>query len=473
MSLADKFNFCPAGLKLRAYGGLGCYTKYHPVSRAGFQVKESSKHHIWVDTPDRELFITDQTLLSSPNHPEGFHEFTNLSHIHANSSSDLGLHLIMLNYTDHMDRYADASIRAVGSTKGSRIVVDSGGFQLSRGDYSFIDPKDEIDWLNRNADLAMVLDVPTDDPKLIKRAAIIQKHNTKLWMQEKRDSLELINIGHGVGDSFLRYHDIVYDERIDRIAMGGLFYMGLFHAMYNILFTMLNTNKHYKHHHVLGVTHRGAMIALMYMAKLGLSPHITCDSSSALQLSCYRTLYLYNRMEESLYMQDLGNKGNYSTGVARLPCNCPVCSTLVYADTFRELKGDIPDALVCMHNVHTFNHWVQHNLSFVENESKDAIKDSLTTQFKVGYGMQGVKDMHALLDFIDMAVNDGLEKARKRFDRYFYTVKPLVPSTMLSEQERLTRLEEGEAPKTAEYEWTDGVLSQYEKYHHISSKKGS
>ncbi len=472
MSLADKFNFCPAGIKLRAYGGLGCYTKYHPVHKAGFSVLESSKNHIWVDTPDRELYITDQTLMDAPTYPNGFHEFTNLSHIHSASSYDLGLHLVMLNYTDHMDRYAKASVRANGSMIGSKIIVDSGGFQLAKGDYSFINPADEIDWLNRNADLAMVLDVPTDEKGLIKRAAIIQKKNTDLWLREKRDSLDLINIGHGVGDDFLRYHDIVFDERIDRIAMGGLFFMGIFPAMYNILFTMLNTNKHYKHHHVLGVTHRGAMIALMYMAKLGLSPHITCDSSSALQLSCYRTLYLYNRMEESLYMQDLGNKGNYSTGIARLPCQCPICSTLVYADTFRELKGDIPDALVCMHNVHTFNHWVQHNLSFVEQESKDAIKESLTTQFKSGYGMQGVKDMHALLDFIDMAVNDGLEKARKRFDRYFYTVKTLVPTALMSEQERLARLEVGEEPQNTNYEWIDGVLSEYEKYHRISHKRG-
>ncbi len=469
MSLSDKFFYTPAGIKLRAYGGLGVFTKYHKMQGPGFSIKESSKHHIWVDTPDRELFITDQTLSEHAHYPEGFHEFSNLSHIHSHPSRDLGLKYVMLNYTDHVSRYGNAAVRRLGAhVEGSKIFVDSGGFQLAHQDLDFIDPAKEIEWLNKNADLAMVLDIPTDDKRFIKRSARIQKLNNDLWLKSKREDLKLINIGHGIGEDFMRYHDMVFDQRIDRIALGGVFFMGLFPAMYNILYVMLHTNEHYKHHHILGVTHRGAMMALMYMAKLGLSPMITCDSSSALQLSCYRTLYLYNRMEESLYMQDLGNKGNYSTGIAKLPCGCPVCSTLVYADTFRELKGDIPDALVCMHNVYAFNDWVQHNLEFIDKEPKDKIKESLTGQFKGGYGMQGVKDMHALLDFIDMAVSDGLEKARKRYDRYFYQVKPLVPSTMLTEQERLMKLEEGvqEAVDVPD-EWTEQVISNYEKYHGV------
>ena len=446
------------------------YTKYHPLSKTGFRVIENSKNHVWVDTPDRELYITDQTLLENGAYPEGFHEFSNLSHIHADPSSDLGLDYVMLNYTDHMTRYSEARIRSNSVQKGSRILADSGGFQLAHADYEFLDPAVEIDWLNRNADLAMVLDIPIESNKtkdLLRRSATIQKANTDLWMKKKRKDLELINIGHGIGEEFMRYHDIVFEPGIDRIAFGGVFYTGLFPAIHNALYVMLHTKDHYKHHHILGVTHRGAMIALMYIAKLGLSKLITCDSSSALQLSCYRTLYLYNRMEESLYMQDLGNKGNYSTGIAKLPCGCPVCSTLVYADTFRELKGDIPDALVCMHNVYAFNDWVKHNMSFIERESKEKIKSTLTDQFKTGYGMQGVKDMHALLDFIDMAVSDGLEKARKRYDRYFYKVKPLVPPSMLTEQERLTRLEEAHEEEPTTDEWAEIVLENYEEYYGI------
>ncbi len=467
-SLQDKFRYCPAGIKLRAYAGIGVYTKFHKFRRSsGFRVREQSKHHIWVDTPDRELFITDQTMMDAPHYPEGFHTFTNLSYLHDGPSRDLDQQMVMVNYTDHMNKYDGATLRNQATLDGSIILADSGGFQLASGDYDFIDPEYEIDWLNRNVDLAMVLDIPNSAPHLMVRSAQIQKKNTDYWLAHRRHDLELVNIMHGVEEDALRYHEIVFDPAIDRLAMGGLFYLGIFPSMYNVMSGILHTNDHYKHHHVLGVTHRGAMMALMYAAKLGVSPLISVDSSSALQLSCYRTLYLYDRMEDSLRTEDIGNKGNYSTGHPRLPCSCSVCSTLVYADVFRELRGDIVDALVCMHNIHSFNHWVKHNLYLIENEPKESIKAAITSQFQSGYGPQGVKDMHALLDFVEMSAEKGVAKAKARFDRYFHSTKNIIPAKMISDQDLVKGegcLASETAPKN-DHEWTEHILNQYEIFH--------
>lgn len=414
------FQFVPAGLKMRAFGGMSVHTKYHARNRGnGFSIKSQSKGHIWVDTQDRELFIADQSMTATGQYPTGFDECTNLSHFHAHSGKDLGLEYIMINYTDHLTRDLGMAVRKTSALgKGTGIIVDSGGFQISRGDMDFIDPEEEIEWYNRNADLGMLLDIPTHDDALAMRAAKIQREVIKLWLKKKRPDLELINILHGSGDTLKQYLEVVDHPKIRRLAFGGMFFVSMMQTIEKIVETVLDTPD-YLHHHVLGVTHRGVMILLMYMAKVGLSPLITCDSSSALQLSCYRTLYMYHRVEESIFMQDMGEKGNYLAGQARLPCNCPVCSTLVYADTFRNLKGDIPDALVCMHNVYTFNDWAQHMNKLVMSESKDAIKKSLEQQFTVGYGAQVVKTLKAGLDYIDYAKEHGAAKARQKFNAHF------------------------------------------------------
>ncbi len=317
------FQFCPAGLKLRAFGGMSVHTKYHSRNRnTGFVIKSQDKGHLWVDTPDRELFIADQSMTATCQYPVGFDECTNLSHFHANAGKDLGLEYIMINYTDHLTRNPGMAVRKTSALgTGTGIIVDSGGFQISRGDMDFIDPEQEIDWYNRNADLGMLLDIPTHDDSLAIRAAKIQREVIKLWLKKKRPDLELINILHGSGDTLKRYLEVVDHPKIRRLAFGGMFFVSMMQTIEKIVETVLDTPD-YLHHHVLGVTHRGVMILLMYMAKVGLSPLITCDSSSALQLSCYRTLYLYHRIEESIFMQDMGEKGNYLAGQARLSCNC-------------------------------------------------------------------------------------------------------------------------------------------------------
>jgi hypothetical protein len=457
------FHFMPAGLKFRAYSGMGAYIKYHARRASGFRVIEQTKNHIWVDTLDREIFITDQTLLAHAHYPTGFDEFVNLSHFHAKAGSELGLDYVMINYTDHM-RWPDQAMRkttALGN--GTALVTDSGGFQIVKGDLDWIDPVKEIEWMNSNTDLAMLLDVPTQDPAYITRAAHVQKHVIDLWQGSKRPDLELINIVHGQGTGMRKYLDIVETDGIDRIAFGGMFWIGFMNSVHRIVSAILMTPD-YKQHHVLGVTHRGIMMLLMYMSKLKMSPQITCDSSSALQLSCYRTLYLYNRIEESIFMKDMGEKGNYVTGYGKLPCNCPICSTLVYADTFRNLKGDIPDALVCMHNVYAMNDWVRHTDVMVQAEDKKTIKESMRLQFENGYGASFVKLMHAAMDYIDYAVEHGADKARKKYDMYFPSQKKLFSTGALG----IPNPEGDDAPPEENVSHTEAVLQRYESYFGIT-----
>lgn len=409
------FDVVPAGVTLMAHAGFGVFIKWLARDhRRGFELLSGNSQHMHIRAPDRELYITTHSADAHPYCPPGFHEYVNLSHFHAHASNDLGPRFVLMNYTAHDKRYATARMRQTTAHTGTQIIVDSGGHQLRRGLLQWVNPEQEIRWYNRNADLGMLLDAPTKDQRFEARSARVQRCVIDLWKQLKRPDLSLVNIMHGATSRMAQFWEVVADSSIDRVAISPDWGVEPIQAIQRAI-TGMTLTQGARHHHILGVTHRGTLLLLMYLAKRGMSPLITADSSTPIQLAYNRQLNTYWQIEDSFSHKLFNGAGFLPSGRSRIPCNCPVCSTLGWAENFRVLKGEIPTALIALHNIYTMDDWVHYMASFVWANDVPAIKEMMTQQFLKGYGMPGVRALHLALDYADYCAEHGLEQANLKF----------------------------------------------------------
>jgi len=472
------YSYIPAGIFHPSHGGLGAYVRYHKPKLGGIVVKQMAPGYIWLDTPDRELLLTANTHHKQSVVPTQFDEFVNLSLSHADSSVDLDFDMYMTNYTQHKGKkVGNPEIRrTVGRKEGQPIIVaDSGGFQIAVGRETWIDPSDLTQWYNKNVDLGMVLDIPIrfQDNDLVKRCAYVQKANTDFMLREKSNNLELINIFHGINDADVTaYRDICEVDGVDRLAIGGAYWFGALGAIDRVLFYILNGKK-YKHYHILGVMNILHVVLYMRIASKGFAPLITSDSSTHLQNAVTKGYLFQPFISHQFKPIDIGDKENFPAPHNHLPCVCPVCSTIKYADVLRILSGNLAAFLLMTHNMYVTNRYLKGMHSIIQTATTRELKELMGFQFKSRNQFVADETLRGL-DFIDLVQQEGLETARSRYAFYMKGLKiaPVAPNKLLDNAgNSFSRDNEMLVDKQSQAEYIQRiskVVEAYERYHKIT-----
>lgn len=423
------FRWMPAACSFSDHAGLSAYVRYKRYRDEPIRVHHKETNRIVFTCPDRDLMILRDGHHQWPyKPPEGvWDEFVNFGTFQPNSMTDNDLQFQMVNYTDHLGSSTNSSLTRLTRERlphEGLIVADSGGFQLGMGRYDWIDPLELIRWYNQNVDLGMVLDIPTagvtnkDDINLM---ALAQAHNNRTMLNNKRPSLELINIFHGNDlESINKYRSIVETPEIDRLALGGT-YAGTLMATIDSNFGLMTALKDdYKHFHILGVWNLLQLIPFMRFASHNIVKLITSDSSTPIQNANAKRYAYQPAIDDTWRMRDLGliSPTTQSSHHLTLPCCCCVCSTVKYTDVLATLGGAALTHILAYHNVFQMNNYIKTMYPLIQKLSIKEITELMLAQ--VG-NRRGVQEARWGLQLADEIAAHGYPAARKKFSSYIYS----------------------------------------------------
>jgi len=414
------YAFTPAGLFYPSHGGIGIYIKYGKYPNK-LVLKEQSPRHLWFQCPDRELYLVANSHYGDCVYPtEGtYDEYVDLSLFNDYAASDMGVGFWMVNYVQSIgkeSRTHNSRPRALGPSY-SQVISDSGGYQILTGRYDFFDPKEIVRWYNKNCDIGLVLDTPTNviRPGLYEKLAKIQKRNTEIMLDHKRPDLELMNIFHGAfAEDKKRFREICETDEIDRLAFGGAYFNSIM-ASIDAIVEIIVTGKSYKHYHVLGVANILQAVMLMRIASLGMANLITSDSSTSLQEALSKGYHMQPSITEPPRYMQIGNKVNIPSLPKELPCNCPACRAIRYTDVMGISGGPMWQALY-YHNLYSVNRYMRSMNEIVQTTTTPELKKLLMSQFKSR--RVGVEESIRTLDYIDTVADQSLDSARKKYAYY-------------------------------------------------------
>ena len=434
--MSSSLSFVNAGFQEVPFANMGIYIKYGNYNR--FELVSESTYHTHVICPDRELFISNNTLKTAGNPlSQGYDEFVDLNILGENYPKDF-IPQYMINYTDYALEPKLAMQKKRG--RGSLVYCDSGGFQIAVGRIGLINPIDLAKFYNDNVDLGMCLDIPEYDEgdpftdELVMDLAYCQKSNTDYMLKYLKPEVELINIIHGgtlkQKINYLRY---VHDDKVQRLALPSV-QIPMTLPRVNLILEVLREAKklgHYKHLHLLGSFNKGVLFVLAKLAHCKI-PEVegisfTTDASSALQnavnLTYCKNINIWEGFEEfaplpkEKYTQIDYHRNNYVNGFgkfnqfAELPCSCPVCRAIKYSYILRNLRaGYLRNLIFLNHNARETYNYVALVNKFAENLSTDEyIQHVKRIQDDDG------SDTVSCLKFIKRVEEVGLDNARKEY----------------------------------------------------------
>ena len=292
---------------------------------------------------DRKYLVTTQRVRSEITLPyEGYRIFDDLA--------DYKAPFVLVNTVDE-PRSEKSQVFQVRKKLllAHSVVQDSGGFQLISSDQTnFIDPLKVINSHNKWADYGVCLDVPagvfnpTDDE--LDRLAKILALNNKVFDQNKKPGLRLLNVSHGFTISQrLRFIRTVRNSSSawcigglkSQFGLGGLIRVNLKTFSAHIMAAVLES-KGENFFHVLGVGSIAQMVVCAAIAKK-FGVLVTSDTSTWLQAAANCRLLTENGMVK-LESPDLGHQF--------LPCACKACHQARYSYLYRQIP-----ALLEQHNV--------------------------------------------------------------------------------------------------------------------------
>jgi hypothetical protein len=161
-----RYKWVPAAILYARDGGTGIYIKYGKYPNR-VVLKERGPGYMWIQCPDRELVVTtNQHHFLSYRPMEGtYDEYIHLGVFHDDLMRDLDLEFMMVNYTADIGKeHRSHQTRNLRLPHNTKIISDSGGFQLFQQRYDYLDPLEIVKWYNSNCDIGLVLDIPTNLP---------------------------------------------------------------------------------------------------------------------------------------------------------------------------------------------------------------------------------------------------------------------------------------------------------------------
>ena len=437
----DIYQFIPAAICPKEHGSNGIYVKYHPFREVAPYRKLYTPQGIWIDTPDRELYIVSDAGREGNTRPlnENYDEYISLSPLHL-TANDLNIKWSMVNYLQNTNKEYDHNYMEKYSSlpEGDRkfkIMSDSGGFQLGRGSINFINPEELAHWYHKNCDVGMSMDIPTGvhtDRSLLKTSAKIQQMNNnqmKGILKGLNSKTEIMNVIHGLNEKEqVEYHKAIFDPDLKKVSIAGMYRRSIFHAtdlVYKLMFS--DVGKHYDQVHILGVFNNKILPVYIWMFKLlnkSSKTHklMTSDASTAIQQALSRTYLLITEYDQSYYYQHLGltnQRGhaksiNIPSAFRTLNCCCPVCSAVKYTDVFSFFHGRALIDALTIHNMWQMCQYGDYMNTMAQSLDFKDYRELVKRQI----GKRAPRDTLDALDFVQNAYIGGVDKAEKKFSIY-------------------------------------------------------
>lgn len=444
---------------------LGLFVTHKKFRQGSVFVKRLTGRYLWIDCPDRDILIQRERhyafdpLAALALHPENYDEYIYLDINNAKVLADINLEYCMLNATT-VTGTGYRKFAADRNKNYTKLVIDSGGFQLYSGVANFIKPEDVITTQNEQGDLGMVLDLPCPlsiDTEFIKKLARIQMANTEVMLKGKRDDLELINIIHGIEPRLYKtYRKMVERDDMDRVAFG--FSRRADNPLKGIrkvtdLLTM--PGKKYKHYHILGVSDIVKTIPIMWLAKQGVAPLITVDSSTHVRNAANGTYLLYSTVRSSLQKLEVSRKATRPSRLTTLPCSCTMCAALKYSDTFAFIPGALMSRLLTFHNLLEYRKYIDTLFQLV---CEAPTIDDLLKEVKWSIARDRHEEVRTGLHIAELGVTEGMDAIDKKFHYHLHQGNGRTAGLF---QSALS----GSSNESARMTWLNKKVKEYYKYH--------
>lgn len=421
------FFYCPAAMNTNIFGGLGLYVRYHKTNRNDIELAWETPAGALFKTPDRDLLFVNDLHMTSSTRPidENWDELIAL----APSSigfNDFELDYGMVNHTFHFKKPSMHLKRdpKIGLSR-TKWISDSGGFQVISGKIGYLDPVKTAEWYNEYVDIGIGIDIPLPNPSMQGQAmsdqvAHILKRNNTAMLGVLNDTTKLMNVIHGWNaDSFMRYHDIVFDARSKHLCISDIYRSTALDAVSTLIEVVGRLPKdHYEHIHVLGIYNTRITVLLARAMRLFFPKIVfTCDSSSYMKAANGWQMALQRNIDRPLERMEIGanaSKAINPTVNRHLPCSCGICSRVKYTDIFSYTRR-VPNYFLLYHNLFEMVRFCK-NVSTAAEELDNAQYRELVKGYLAGNNH--IKDSLVGLDFIEACQKEGHKKAKKKFEYY-------------------------------------------------------
>jgi len=219
-----------------------------------------------------------------------------------------------------------------------KIFSDSGGFQLSKGVETFIEPDKLVNHYHRHVDYGIGLDIPLSrhlqDTEWFMRMARVTALNDKYiagHLKSLNSEAAIYDVSHGLTlANRLRFTEYIMKHKAGvGLALGGIGQANYDTAFTSQLMAVVNlsavldlTKGEYERYHVLGTTNPFMISIYIILTALGMAPFISSDSSTYAQAAIsHSSLGIRHTMESKIANFAIPNQ----TFSFALPCNCPIC----------------------------------------------------------------------------------------------------------------------------------------------------
>ena len=421
------YRYVPAGVSDEK-SGMTIYVKYKKNPRR-ILLKEKSPNHLLFSTPDRDIQINSGGLHCPSNIPplDNWDEVVYPSPMWPHETvGHGGVDIFMMNYTTFLgskDRNSPNLREAGRSSKVDQTIMsDSGGYQLMSERLDFVNPLDIVEWYNRNVDVGIVLDVPLGGrywENAHTEQAEAQAAVTAHMMAGKSTDLELMNVIHGETLKHIaEYRGIVERDDIDRMAMAGMYFNTISKGVYNVLH-VLQSGRPYKHWHMLGLSHPKSIYPLMRMAGKGIVKNLTSDGSTYAQEGRYKRMFLWPTIDSKPKWNPIGIEYNIGNNSRHLPCTCPICSSIKYADILSEFDEGLITMALVYHNMYAYVNFTRTMYDIVSTASLKDVTDLIKAQFPANeYDQQ--KELVSSMGLVDHVAENGLSEVGNYGSIKFY-----------------------------------------------------
>jgi len=300
--------------------------------------------------------------------------------------------------------------------EGTRM-IDSGGFQVKTIGAE-IKADDVIDVYKRErADIGFVLDSPPMFKNDFGKVDWV-RGNIKQMIKRKDEipNTELLNVFQGMSlADKKKYYEYMkeFNEDLDGWAVGLVKRLPpIFNAWAFLYILEHDDTMKDKRFHFLGLTGNKNIPVIYYLAKLGMVDSISFDSTKY-----GREGILYDYRNPSYQMERISiGKNAFGKLTNNDFCPCPVCMKY----TMEEFQSDVNLGL--LHNLF----WECRKFDFFNAfETAEGLKNHIFNH------VDFYEETRVTINFIDYALENGLDKAEKQFARYFQENKiPVKQETL-------------------------------------------
>jgi queuine/archaeosine tRNA-ribosyltransferase len=442
--------YVPAGLYARQFmSDSSLYVKYLALSdhRTSISFEEKGNNHVILRLYDRDVHVVRNT------HRLFDEDFD----IHFNNSvfgvdnyfhREFGVDRVLMSAHNGLHELKrDRKDRWMPTHPDVKILGDSGGFQLRLGTTPYIDPNDVINWMNDFVDIGASLDIvprPTDEgnKRLLFGLAEAQKRCNDIFLSKAREGLSLLNVVHGfTPDDARMWCDKVKSDDPRFVGWAsGMDNEDIVDNLATALIPMLEYPEYAgkKGLHLFGISGKTLIPILIWMAKATGVP-ITMDSTNYLKGNRFRLFYFLD-WRGKLIDVPMGRsaKLGYRT---ELPCDCPVCQGIHWCEAFHFEGGAKMQHMLTIHNLITTLRFFQRWNAIAEKSTLDEYKATVRAIYPKATS-EGIIDT---LDFVDICVKDGVDRALKEFHGKSISMESLEQDS----SKKMEPLFPGEGPRSS------------------------